>query len=142
MEAYYIAFKEKHVIHVEAQFHAESFKTACPDIYYQIGMCDWGSFTIPVDPYFPELQATTLSFPNLRSMLRMWAACPFVPLLDKTVQADSVITLATKTDKDDPVMKREKYPGNRTPPHLRYPLTHQPLHSIQLIYRVPYLLSF
>ncbi|MCE3214837.1 hypothetical protein HAX54_053467, partial [Datura stramonium] len=40
-------------------------------------------------------QATTLSFPNL---------------------ANSVITLATKTDKEAPVMKQEKHTGNRTPP--------------------------
>ncbi|MCE2055424.1 hypothetical protein HAX54_042555, partial [Datura stramonium] len=37
MEEFYIAFKEKHVIHAEAQFDAESFKTACPSIYYHIG---------------------------------------------------------------------------------------------------------
>ncbi|MCE3050841.1 hypothetical protein HAX54_048280 [Datura stramonium] len=55
MEEFYIAFKEKHVIHAEAQFDAESFKTAYPDIYHQIGMRDWGPFTLPVDPYLPEL---------------------------------------------------------------------------------------
>ncbi|MCE3052146.1 hypothetical protein HAX54_051668, partial [Datura stramonium] len=38
-EEFYIAFKEKHVIHAEAQFDAESFKTAFPDIYHQIGTC-------------------------------------------------------------------------------------------------------
>ncbi|MCD7450430.1 hypothetical protein HAX54_006223, partial [Datura stramonium] len=36
MEEFYIAFKEKRVIHAEAQFDAESFKTACPDIYHHI----------------------------------------------------------------------------------------------------------
>ncbi|MCE3216238.1 hypothetical protein HAX54_005667, partial [Datura stramonium] len=29
MGEFYIAFKEKHGIHAEAQFDAESFKTAC-----------------------------------------------------------------------------------------------------------------
>ncbi|MCE3216541.1 hypothetical protein HAX54_006841 [Datura stramonium] len=55
MEEYYISFKEKHIIHAEAQFDAKYFKTACPNISYKIGMRDWGPFTIPVDPYFPEL---------------------------------------------------------------------------------------
>ncbi|MCD9641035.1 hypothetical protein HAX54_026849 [Datura stramonium] len=49
MVEYYIAFKEKRVIHAEAQFDAKSFKTACPDIYYQIGTHDWGPLTIPAD---------------------------------------------------------------------------------------------
>ncbi|MCD7464411.1 hypothetical protein HAX54_052696 [Datura stramonium] len=65
MEEYHISLKEKHAIHGEAQFDAESFKTACPDM---------------------------------------------------TVQADSMITLATKTDKDAPVRKLEKYTRNKTPP--------------------------
>ncbi|MCD9646540.1 hypothetical protein HAX54_036459 [Datura stramonium] len=99
MEEYCISFKEKRVIHAEAQIDAESFKTACPDIYYQIGMRDWVPFTIPVYPYFPEL-----------------AACPFFQPLDNTVQVDSVITLATKTDKDASVMKKAKYTWNKTPP--------------------------
>ncbi|MCD9559741.1 hypothetical protein HAX54_017974 [Datura stramonium] len=55
MEEFYMAFKEKHVIHAEAQFDAESFKITCLDIYHQIGTCDCGPFTIPVDPYLPEL---------------------------------------------------------------------------------------
>ncbi|MCD7463877.1 hypothetical protein HAX54_051624 [Datura stramonium] len=55
MEEFYIAFKEKRVIHAEAQFDAESFKMACPDIYHQIGTRDWGPFTIIVDPYLLEL---------------------------------------------------------------------------------------
>ncbi|MCD9558997.1 hypothetical protein HAX54_016711, partial [Datura stramonium] len=55
MEEFYITFKEKKGIPVEAQFDAESFKATCPDIYHQIRMRDWGPFTIPIDPYFPEL---------------------------------------------------------------------------------------
>ncbi|MCE3214836.1 hypothetical protein HAX54_053466, partial [Datura stramonium] len=55
IEEYYSAFKEKRIIHVEAQFDVESFKTPCPDIYYQIGTRDWSPFTIPVDPFFLEL---------------------------------------------------------------------------------------
>ncbi|MCD9642068.1 hypothetical protein HAX54_028666, partial [Datura stramonium] len=34
------------------------------------------------------------------------AACPLFRPLDRTMQADGVITLATKTDKDAPVMTR------------------------------------
>ncbi|MCE0480864.1 hypothetical protein HAX54_038055 [Datura stramonium] len=55
MEEYYIAFKEKRSIHAEAQFEVDTFKKAFLDIYDQIGVHDWGSFTISVDPYFPEL---------------------------------------------------------------------------------------
>ncbi|MCE3052015.1 hypothetical protein HAX54_051414, partial [Datura stramonium] len=79
-------------------------------------------------------QATTLPFPNLVSTLCMRAACPFFRPLDRTVQADSVITLATKTDKDAPVMKRGKYTGNRTPPPPS-PSTHtsvSPFHTTEL----------
>ncbi|MCD9644320.1 hypothetical protein HAX54_032505, partial [Datura stramonium] len=56
IEEYYVAFKEKRPIHEEAQFEVDSFKNAFPDIYNQIGMRDWGPFTIPVDPYFPEFE--------------------------------------------------------------------------------------
>ncbi|MCD7472161.1 hypothetical protein HAX54_013166, partial [Datura stramonium] len=50
---------------------------------------------------------------------RMWLdldACPLFRPLDRTVWADSVITLASKTDKDAPAMKRAKCTENRTPP--------------------------
>ncbi|MCD9641383.1 hypothetical protein HAX54_027550, partial [Datura stramonium] len=46
---------EKRVIHAEAEFDEESFKTACPDIYYQIRTRDWHPFTISVDLYLLEL---------------------------------------------------------------------------------------
>ncbi|MCE3052209.1 hypothetical protein HAX54_051869 [Datura stramonium] len=46
--------KEK-CIHAKAQFDAESFKTACPDIYHQIETRDCRPFMILVDPYLPEL---------------------------------------------------------------------------------------
>ncbi|MCD7465974.1 hypothetical protein HAX54_002262 [Datura stramonium] len=55
MEEYYLSFKKRHVIHAEAQFDVNSFRIAFPDIYQQIGLQDWGPFTIPVDLYFPEL---------------------------------------------------------------------------------------
>ncbi|MCD9560091.1 hypothetical protein HAX54_018533 [Datura stramonium] len=55
MGDFYITFNEKCVIRAEAQFDEESFQTICPDIYNHIGMRDWGQFTLPVDPYFPEL---------------------------------------------------------------------------------------
>ncbi|MCD7448177.1 hypothetical protein HAX54_039133 [Datura stramonium] len=52
---YYVSVKEKRSIYAETQFEVESFKDDFPDIYYQIGIWDWGPFTIPVGPYFPEL---------------------------------------------------------------------------------------
>ncbi|MCD7455209.1 hypothetical protein HAX54_027421 [Datura stramonium] len=238
MEDFYIAFKEKRVIHAEAQFDEQTFKTACPDIYHQIGTRNWGPFTILVDPYLPKLvwefyasyrarkqlmkrrgnteagscltsvwvqgqevpvtpeainsiywdepipshpifrksgeqsnsipmdsqldckrlmpslntskvpikvsiffacimdhvhinmgeiianqfkckakqQATALAFPNLVCMLCMRATCPMFRPLDRMVQANSVITLATKTDKAAPAMKRAKYTRNMTLP--------------------------
>ncbi|MCD9561530.1 hypothetical protein HAX54_020693 [Datura stramonium] len=61
-------------------------------------------------------QAPTLPFPNLVIMLCMRATCPLYRPLDRTVRANSVITLATKTDKEAPVMKREKYTRNMTLP--------------------------
>ncbi|MCD9559713.1 hypothetical protein HAX54_017884 [Datura stramonium] len=48
---------------------------------------------------------------------RMWldlASCPLFWPLDKTVWDNSVITLATKTDRDAPAMKRAKSIENRT----------------------------
>ncbi|MCD7454011.1 hypothetical protein HAX54_023207 [Datura stramonium] len=51
-------------------------------------------------------QATTFPFPNLVSMLSMRAACPLLRSLDKTIQVHGVITLATKTDKEAPMIKR------------------------------------
>ncbi|MCE0482039.1 hypothetical protein HAX54_040373 [Datura stramonium] len=55
IEEYYMTFKEKRSIHAETQFEVEPFKTDFANIYYQIGMRDWGPFTILVDPYFPKL---------------------------------------------------------------------------------------
>ncbi|MCE3215365.1 hypothetical protein HAX54_002094 [Datura stramonium] len=42
--------------------------------------------------------------------------CPLFCPLDRILQANSVITLATKTNKETPVMKQAKYTGNMTPP--------------------------
>ncbi|MCD7457680.1 hypothetical protein HAX54_035843 [Datura stramonium] len=61
-------------------------------------------------------QAKALQFPNLVSMVCMRATCPLFWPLDKTVQANSVITLATKIDKEAPIVKRAKYTGNMPPP--------------------------
>ncbi|MCD7469561.1 hypothetical protein HAX54_008673 [Datura stramonium] len=55
MEAYYLSFKEKRSITVEAQFELESYKDDFPNIYNQIGIRDWGPFIIPIGSYFPEL---------------------------------------------------------------------------------------
>ncbi|MCD7452530.1 hypothetical protein HAX54_017285 [Datura stramonium] len=54
-------------------------------------------------------QATTFPFPNLLSMLCMWAACPLSRPLDSTVHDNSVITLATKIDKQAPVIKAKMH---------------------------------
>ncbi|MCD9644022.1 hypothetical protein HAX54_031992, partial [Datura stramonium] len=54
MEEYYVSFKEKRSIYVEAKFEVGSFKNAFPDIYYQIVIWDWGPFTIHIDTYFPD----------------------------------------------------------------------------------------
>ncbi|MCE3050999.1 hypothetical protein HAX54_048709 [Datura stramonium] len=119
MEEFYITFKEKCIIHAEAQFYVESFKTACPDIYHQIGMRDCGPFTIPIDPYFlrkAKQQATTLPFLTFVRMLCMRVACPLLRSLDRTIRVHRVITLDTKTDKEAPMIKRARYTGNMTPP--------------------------
>ncbi|MCE3051847.1 hypothetical protein HAX54_050982 [Datura stramonium] len=50
MEDYYVSFKEKRSIHVEAQFEVESFKNSFLDIYDQIGMCDCDQFHTVVAP--------------------------------------------------------------------------------------------
>ncbi|MCD9645674.1 hypothetical protein HAX54_034740 [Datura stramonium] len=50
-------------------------------------------------------QATTLPFPTLVSMLCMRDAFPLLRSLDKTIRAHGVITLATKTDKEAPMIK-------------------------------------
>ncbi|MCE3052048.1 hypothetical protein HAX54_051471 [Datura stramonium] len=59
---------------------------------------------------------------DLKFEARMW-----------TVQANSVITLATKIDKEDPVMKRENYTRNMTPPSPSASIhtTTAPLHTTE-----------
>ncbi|MCD7470933.1 hypothetical protein HAX54_011171 [Datura stramonium] len=121
MKEFYIAFKEKRVIHAEAQFDVESFKTACPDIYYQIGMRYWGPFTILVDPYLTKLVWEFYASYRARQQLVKHRGCTeaFSCLASVWVrgqEANNVITLATKIDKEAPVMKRAKYTGNMTPP--------------------------
>ncbi|MCD9641458.1 hypothetical protein HAX54_027644 [Datura stramonium] len=61
-------------------------------------------------------QATSFPYPSLISMLCVRASCPLFHPLDKTVRANGVITLATKTEKDAPAMNRAKGIENRTPP--------------------------
>ncbi|MCD9637821.1 hypothetical protein HAX54_021325 [Datura stramonium] len=108
MEEYYSVFKEKPVIHAEAQFDAESFKTAFPDIYYQIGTRDWGPFTIPVDPYFLELvwefyasyrarqqllkhKGRTEVFPCLTSVWVLGQEVPVTPEVMNSLYRDEII---------------------------------------------------
>ncbi|MCD7453629.1 hypothetical protein HAX54_021682 [Datura stramonium] len=55
MEAYYVSFKGKRYITAEAQFEVKSLKDGFPNIYNQIGIRDWGPFTMPIGPDFPEL---------------------------------------------------------------------------------------
>ncbi|MCD7469339.1 hypothetical protein HAX54_008281 [Datura stramonium] len=61
-------------------------------------------------------QATALPFPNLVCMLCMRETCPLFWPLDRMVQANGVITLATKIHKEALVMKREKFTRNMTLP--------------------------
>ncbi|MCD9559876.1 hypothetical protein HAX54_018203, partial [Datura stramonium] len=56
MEEYYVAFKEKRSIYAEAQFEVDFFKNAFPDMYDQIGMRDWGPFTILVKAIASQAQ--------------------------------------------------------------------------------------
>ncbi|MCD7461315.1 hypothetical protein HAX54_045871, partial [Datura stramonium] len=77
-------------------------------------------------------KATTFSFPNQASMLCMRAACTLFRPLDRIVQANSLITLATKINKEALVMKRAKYTGYMPPPSPS-PSTHiiaAPLHTV------------
>ncbi|MCE2055861.1 hypothetical protein HAX54_043575, partial [Datura stramonium] len=55
MEAYYISFKERRPITEEARFNIDYFKADFSNIAEQFQICDWESFTIPLDPYFSEL---------------------------------------------------------------------------------------
>ncbi|MCE2055657.1 hypothetical protein HAX54_043102 [Datura stramonium] len=55
METYYISFREKWSIKVEARFEINSFKVDFPDIYDQFQIRDWEPFTMPLDPYFSKL---------------------------------------------------------------------------------------
>ncbi|MCD9641388.1 hypothetical protein HAX54_027555 [Datura stramonium] len=75
-----------------------------------------GEITVDQFKRRAKQQATSLSYPSLVSMLCVRASCPLFWPLDKIVWADSVINLATKTDKDAPAMKRAKSTENRTPP--------------------------
>ncbi|MCE3049574.1 hypothetical protein HAX54_045185 [Datura stramonium] len=75
-------------------------------------------------------QATTLPYPSLVSMLCVWDACPLFRPLDRTVRAESVIILATKTDKDAPAMKQAKSTRTGLHHHLQCLLTHRQPSSI------------
>ncbi|MCE3214980.1 hypothetical protein HAX54_000471 [Datura stramonium] len=52
---YYVKCKEHRSITAEAQFESDSCKEDFPDIYDQFQIRDWEPFTMPLDPYFPEL---------------------------------------------------------------------------------------
>ncbi|MCD7457698.1 hypothetical protein HAX54_035905 [Datura stramonium] len=67
-------------------------------------------------------QATSLPYPSLVSMLCVRASFPLFWPLDKTLRVDSVITLATKIEKDAPATKQTKSTENRTPPPPSAPL--------------------
>ncbi|MCD7458758.1 hypothetical protein HAX54_039059 [Datura stramonium] len=136
MEVYYLFFNEKRYIHVEARYEVDYFKNDFPDIHYQIGVCDWVPFTIPVDPYFPEkvedkgnqfqwvakiiaigqpqwaISRGLIHQRDLKFEAFMWLDLP----LENIVRADDVITLATKTDKDALTMKCIKGTEHRTLP--------------------------
>ncbi|MCE0481154.1 hypothetical protein HAX54_038638 [Datura stramonium] len=61
-------------------------------------------------------QPTTLPFPSLVSRLCLRVECPLWHSLDNTIQVHGVITLDTKTNKESPMIKRERYVGHMTPP--------------------------
>ncbi|MCD7456274.1 hypothetical protein HAX54_031078 [Datura stramonium] len=75
-----------------------------------------GELTVEQFKQRDKQQGTSLSYPSHLSMLYVRAAIPLFKPLDKTVRAENVITLATKTDKDSPAMKPTKSIENRTPP--------------------------
>ncbi|MCD9638710.1 hypothetical protein HAX54_022847 [Datura stramonium] len=111
------------------------------DVFLKGEELEEGPFTLPVDPYPPELvwefyasylarqqllkrRGHTEAFPCLTSVWvqgqEVPAACPLFRPLDKTVQVNSVITLETKIDKEALVMKWAMYTGNITPPSHGY----------------------
>ncbi|MCD7472290.1 hypothetical protein HAX54_013354, partial [Datura stramonium] len=55
MEAYYLSFKERQAITIEARFDVNSFKADFPDIHNQFHIQNWEPFTMPLDPCFSEL---------------------------------------------------------------------------------------
>ncbi|MCD9638959.1 hypothetical protein HAX54_023182 [Datura stramonium] len=123
MEEFYIAFKEKPVIYAEAQFDAESFKTAYPDIYHQIGTRDWSPFTLPVDPYLLEMvwefytsYRERQQLMKRRGSIEAGSCLTSVWVRGQEMPANGVIMLATKTKKEDPSMKRAKFTCKMTLP--------------------------
>ncbi|MCD9641817.1 hypothetical protein HAX54_028262 [Datura stramonium] len=61
-------------------------------------------------------QATPLLYPNIMSMLYLCASCPLFWPLDKTMKAEGVITLDTRTNKDALASKRPKGIGDMINP--------------------------
>ncbi|MCE3050375.1 hypothetical protein HAX54_047075, partial [Datura stramonium] len=141
VEDFYGTFKEKCVIHTEAEFDVESFKTICLDIYQQIGMRDWGPFTIPVDPYFLELvwefyasdrewqqlmkrEDRTEAFPHLTSVWVRGQEVQVTPEAINSLYWDEQISphqiicqkIADKIGKEVPSIKWARYAGHMTPP--------------------------
>ncbi|MCD9645775.1 hypothetical protein HAX54_034975, partial [Datura stramonium] len=55
MKNYYVQFKEKRSINAEARFEVDSFTDDFLDIYDQFQILNWEPFTMPLDPYIPEL---------------------------------------------------------------------------------------
>ncbi|MCD7453798.1 hypothetical protein HAX54_022189 [Datura stramonium] len=80
-------------------------------------MNNWGLFTIPVEPYLLELVwKFYASYRERQQLLKRRGRTEAFRASHRTVQANSVIRLATKTDKEAPAMKRAKYTWNMTLP--------------------------
>ncbi|MCD9560773.1 hypothetical protein HAX54_019564 [Datura stramonium] len=107
----------------------------------EIVTCDWGPFTIPVDPYFPELVwEFYASYRERKQLLKHTGRTKAFPFLTST---NSVITLATKIDKEAPFMKRAKYTENKTPPppSASSHILASPLHTNEFHSAPPYFLN-
>ncbi|MCE2056142.1 hypothetical protein HAX54_044116, partial [Datura stramonium] len=87
MKTCYVNLEEKWSINAEALFEVGSLNDNFPDIYDQFQIRDWEPFTMPLDPYFPEL---------VRKFDASYRAnYPLFRPMDRAVRAKGVITLAT-----------------------------------------------
>ncbi|MCD7472079.1 hypothetical protein HAX54_013009 [Datura stramonium] len=121
--------EEYYVFQGEAFIHARSpiWKWSLSKMPSQISttrfrMCDWGPFTTLLSYIFYNWCGNSTAIRARKRLLQhkgrtdTLLCLPSVWPLDKAVQADGVITLDTKTDKDALAMKRAKSTKNKTSP--------------------------